>query len=61
MPQTPLEGRKADEVPFALAWAVWQLQDDTCLHIVLALWYSGLEGNPQAMKDVPVDLVTCVT
>jgi hypothetical protein len=38
MLQIPLEGRKADEDLFALAWAVWQLQDDTCPHIVLALW-----------------------
>lgn len=38
MPRIPLEGRKADEDPFVLAWAVWQLQDDTCPHIVLALW-----------------------
>jgi hypothetical protein len=37
MPQIPLEGRKADEVPFALAWAVLQLRGDTCPHIVLAL------------------------
>ena len=48
MLRTPLEGRKADEVPFALAWAVWRLQDDTCLHIVLTLWYSTLNDNPQA-------------
>ena len=37
MPRIPLEERKADEDPFALAWAVWQLQGDTCPHIVLAL------------------------
>jgi len=45
MPRTPLEGRKADGVPFALAWAVWKLQDGTCLHIVLAVWTWSLASR----------------
>ena len=37
MPRIPLEERKADEDPVALALAVSQGQDDTCPHTVLAL------------------------
>jgi hypothetical protein len=47
MPRIPLEGRKADEDPFDLAWVEWLLQGGIYRHIVLALWHSKLDDNCQ--------------
>ncbi len=64
MIRIPLEGRKAGEGSFALAWVAWQVRDGTYPHIVLALWYSRrLDDDSWHRKNhtIPVDLVTCVT